>query len=75
MIVGKGAVLVAELIPQRDSGRDDLGLGGSALPFLAQVFCKQRLDNTREVFRDLTDVARRSSLSVRLTARLRASTL
>ena len=33
MIVRKRAVLVAELISQRDSGLDDLGLGGSALPF------------------------------------------
>jgi uncharacterized protein YuzE len=56
MIVRKRAVLVAELIPQRDSGLDDLGLSGSALPFLAEVFCEQRFDNTRQVLRDLADV-------------------
>src|ERR1700730_5454740 len=56
MIVRKRAVLVAELIPQRDGGLDDPGLGGSALPFLAEVFCEQRFDNTRQVLRDLADV-------------------
>src|SRR5882757_6143864 len=56
MIVRERAVLVAELIPQRDSGLDDLGLGRSALPFLAEVFCEQRFDNTRQVLRYLADV-------------------
>src|SRR5207237_7824679 len=56
MLVRKRAVLVAELIPQRDSGLDDLGLGGSALPFFAEVFCELRFENTRQVLRDLADV-------------------
>jgi len=48
MIVRKGTVLVAELIPQRDSGLDDLGLGGSALLFLARILPRTRFDNTVE---------------------------
>jgi hypothetical protein len=56
MIVGKRAVLVAELIPQRYGGLHDLGLGGPALSFFAEVFCEQRFNNTRQVLRNLADV-------------------
>jgi hypothetical protein len=41
MIVGERTVLITELIPQRDGGLNDLGLGGSTLPFLSKVFGEQ----------------------------------
>ena len=56
MIVGERAGLFGELIPHRDGGVDNLDLSGSALRLLGKVLCEQRLDNAREVLRDLPNV-------------------
>jgi hypothetical protein len=58
VIVGERVGLFRKLIPHRDGGLDNLDLSGPALPFPGEVLGEQRLDDAREVFRDLANVCK-----------------